>query len=235
MRKLAVLTALLALAATQALAPASAGAVMNQSTTCLNVPIPGVGSVPGMGVATGSDGQKYACVLDSAGEYYGGTDKKKDSTPTTSTTPDCTFRSCSPHRIGGGAGSGSGSREARGPRPGGPAVKPKSAGGSPGEKPNPDECLELGLTAMIGYDQVRNAHKAELRKTMNGLQFRREQTGDLARQERRPKLRKSYDDASQELGRKIAKLEGQIRQIDDALKKWGDGDCSRTLYGLPGF
>jgi hypothetical protein len=115
---IAALIALCCLAAgVQALAPASAGAMTDQ-TTCLNMPIPGVGLVPGMGVAIGPDGQAYACKLDSGGAYYGGTGKK-DSTPT---QPIC-GRNCIPQQIGGSSGSGSGSGEAPGPRPGGPPAK----------------------------------------------------------------------------------------------------------------
>jgi hypothetical protein len=116
---IAALLALCALAGVQAIAPASAGAVANQTTTCLNMPIPGVGLVPGMGW-NGS----FACVLDSGGAYYGGTDKKKDPTPTTQTQPIC-GRSCLPLGIGGGSGSASGPDEVVGPRPGAVTPKPK--------------------------------------------------------------------------------------------------------------
>jgi hypothetical protein len=123
---IAALIALCCLAAgVQALAPASAGAMTDQ-TTCLNMPIPGAGLVPGMGVAIGPDGQAYACKLDSGGAYYGGTGTApKAPTPT---APICTGRSCLPLEIGGGGGSGSNPGRAPGSRPGAkPVVSKKPA------------------------------------------------------------------------------------------------------------
>jgi len=114
----AALIALCCLAAgVQALAPASAGAAENQSTTCLNMPPQGFTEpVPGMGWDPVGG---YACKLDSGGAYYGGTGTApKAPTPT---APICTGRSCLPLGIGGGAGSGSGagSGGGSGQRPGG--------------------------------------------------------------------------------------------------------------------
>jgi hypothetical protein len=109
-----MLVALLALAGViQALAPASAGAVANQTTTCVNMPIPDVGLVPGMGW-NGS----FACVLDSGGAYYGGTGTtKKDPDPI---CPD--VDACLPDGLRAGrgdAGRERGSGEVRGSRGGG--------------------------------------------------------------------------------------------------------------------
>jgi len=119
-------------------------------------------------------------------------------------------------------------RKAKGEKAG----KKKPVGSPPGEKPSPEECQKLGHDAMIGDERIRDAQKAELRKKINGLQFRRGQTGELADQETRPKLRRKLEEASRELGREIVKLQDEIRTIDGALANWEDGDCARTLrYG----
>jgi len=110
---IAMLVALLALlGGIQVLVPASASAMTDQATTCRNMPIPDVGLVPGMGW-NGS----FACKLDSAGAYYGGT----GSTP--APDPICgDVDACLPDGLRAGRGDTGrerGSGEVRGSRGGG--------------------------------------------------------------------------------------------------------------------
>jgi hypothetical protein len=215
-----ILAALCTFAAgVQALAPASAGAVANQTTTCLNMPPKGFTEpVPGMGWDPVGE---FACKLDSAGAYYGGTDKK-DSTPT-APAPVCTGRGCLPLGIGGGAGSGSGSDEVSGQRPGGRPTfpgKPQSkkkltkAEREQREKAQADrdECVALLRAGKIGTPMYVLESNAE--RSISFIQ------GEM---ERKDKLRmraslENRDDEREELRKEISAMRREINATGRALE-----------------
>jgi len=204
---IAALLALCSLAAgVQAFAPASAGAVANQTTTCVNMPIPDVGLVPGMGW-NGS----FACVLDSGGAYYGGTGTtKKESTPN---QPACSnARGCLPGQHAGPAGSGgsSGSDEAHGPKTGGAK--------------QPAQNLESRLRRLAAL-WVCPSLDTRLKKLDYGavLDWYRDHAGELTGELGGNPFRTPEEiEADEEMRRKVGKVRA-------ALEKWGDYQCNGVL------
>jgi hypothetical protein len=223
---IAALLALCALAGVQAIAPASAGAAENQSTTCLNMPPQGFTEpVPGMGWDPVGG---YACKLDSGGAYYGGTGTtKKDSAPT---APICTGRDCLP-----------GSQHLS-PDPWGDMVDPLWATGpSKGKKATPTgqkktakkltekECRELDKRGawVTPNPQKVERYKAEILniqidrlKTHMKLGW---ETDPLLKQ----RLKSRFDFLTQEAKRMTDYITSQ------PWEDWQAGGCTQTIYEDP--